>query len=118
MMFDSGFLNSEADAGSVIFSFSGGWNCVVVMKKMRSRNATSTSGVMSIAMPTRLGLRILLMALPRGPGGLVRGPRRQVLHGLERRLVDHVREVVDLGREDVVGDDADDGDEQAAGGVH
>ena len=34
-------------------SWSGGLNCVVVMKKMSSRNATSTIGVMSMLMPMR-----------------------------------------------------------------
>src|SRR5688572_2843644 len=109
MMCVSGFLNSEADAGSVICSFSGGWNCVVVMKKMSSRNATSTSGVMSIAIPIRLLLILPTCRLLRA--------RREVLHRLERRLVDHVAEVVHLGREHVVEDDAHDRDDQAAGGV-
>src|SRR5437867_8612910 len=53
MMSDSGDLASEFDSGSVILSFSGGLNCVVHMKKMRSRNATSTIGVMSMLMPIR-----------------------------------------------------------------
>ena len=53
MMSDSGDFASELDSGRVILSFSGGLNCVVHMKKMRSRKATSTIGVMSIEMPMR-----------------------------------------------------------------
>src|SRR5215471_13235950 len=53
MTSDSGDFASELDFGRSILSFSGGWNWVVVMKKISSRNATSTMGVMSIAMPMR-----------------------------------------------------------------
>src|SRR5437867_4972937 len=48
MMSDSGDFASELDSGSVILSFSGGFIWVVVIKKISSRNATSTMGVMSI----------------------------------------------------------------------
>src|SRR5262245_62940414 len=47
----SGTLNSECDDGSFTCTGSGGLNDVVVMKKMSNRNAMSTNGVMSIAIP-------------------------------------------------------------------
>src|SRR6266487_2031809 len=53
MMSDSGDFASELDSGSEILSLSGGLNWVVVMKKMSSRKATSTIGVMSMLMPMR-----------------------------------------------------------------
>src|SRR5438105_5545083 len=112
MMSDSGDLASEFDSGSVILSFSGGLNCVVHMKKISSRNATSTIGVMSMAMPMRrffLSIDPLLAPLAGGGG--------QQLNGLVRRFIHHVVEVVHARHEHVVGDDAGDGRDQATGGV-
>ena len=53
---DSGSLNSEWEDGNTIVTSSCGLNCVVSMKKVSSRKATSTSGVMSILTPCRCGL--------------------------------------------------------------
>ncbi len=49
----SGIFRSEDDSGRSMRSFAGGANWVVVMKKMSSRNATSTMGVMSMLIPMR-----------------------------------------------------------------
>ena len=51
MISDSGDFASEEDLGRSILSFSGGWNCVVVMKNISNRNATSNMGVMSMLTP-------------------------------------------------------------------
>src|SRR5882672_2292046 len=86
MMLDSGDFASEFDSGSVILSFSGGLNWVVHMKKMSSRKATSTIGVMSMLMPMRrffLSIAPLLL-LPLGRRG------REQLDRLVRGLVHHV----------------------------
>src|SRR5437899_3109955 len=112
MMSDSGDLASEFESGKVILSFSGGLNCVVHMKKMRSRNATSTIGVMSIEIPMRrFFLSIASWLLP-----LV-ARCRQELNGLVRGLVHHVVEVVHSRDEHVVRHDSRDRAEQAARGV-
>ena len=50
------FAQATRSAYEELQTFSGGLNCVVVMKKMRSRNATSTMGVMSIAIPIRFAM--------------------------------------------------------------
>src|SRR5262245_26750986 len=113
MICDSGDLASELDSGSVILSFSGGFICVVVMKKISSRKATSTVSVMSMAMPIRrfcFSIAGFLLRLP-----VVGGRGGEQLDRLVRRLVHHVVEVVDAGHEHVVGDDPGDGDEQPAG---
>src|SRR5437867_2803564 len=112
MMSDSGDLASELDSGSVILSFSGGLNCVVHMKKMSSRNATSTIGVMSIAIP----MRRFFLSIAR-PLSLLAGRGGEQLHGLVRGFVHHVVEAVDAGHEHVVRHDAGDRHDQAARGV-
>src|SRR6476660_2812867 len=103
MMSLSGALRSEDDFGRSILSRSGGWNCVVVMKKMSSRKATSTMGVMSTETPMRL--IFLSMASPSPRLALGRSARGEELDGFERRFVDHVVEAVHLGGEHVVGHD-------------
>src|SRR2546426_4021577 len=115
MMSDSGDFASELDSGRVILSFSGGLNWVVHMKKISSRNATSTIGVMSIEIPMR---RFFLSIAGSPLELLLRGRRRQELDGLVRSLVHHVVEVVDPGHEHVVGHDPRDRRDQAAGRVH
>src|SRR5947208_4101701 len=112
MMSDSGDLASELDSGSVILSFSGGLDWVVHMKKMSSRNATSTIGVMSMAMPMRRFFLSIVQLLT-----LLGGRRREQLDRLVRSLVHHVVEVVDPRHEHVVGDDARDRADQSARGV-
>jgi len=51
MTSDSGSLNCEFEDKNSIYTSSGGLNCVVNMKNVSRRNATSTRGVMSILMP-------------------------------------------------------------------
>ena len=53
MTSDSGSLKSECEDGRVIVTSSAGLNWVVSMKNVSSRNATSTSGVMSMRTPAR-----------------------------------------------------------------
>ena len=52
----SGTSSLEVEAGRRTAICSGGLNCVVDMKKIRSRNATSTMGVMSM----RTGMRLAM----------------------------------------------------------
>src|SRR5262245_605871 len=118
MMSDSGDFASELDFGRSIRSLSGGWNWVVVMKKIRSRNATSTMGVMSMLTPILRFFLSMVSLRFRSRLLLVRGGGREQLQHLVRRLVHHVVEVVHARHEHVVHDDAEDGHEQAAGRVH
>src|SRR5437899_4598874 len=104
MISDSGDLASELDLGRSIRSRSGGWNWVVVMKKIRSRNATSTMGVMSMLIP----MRLFFLSTSASPLLPVRGRRREELEHLVRSLVHHVVEVVHARHEHVVHDDAED----------
>src|ERR1043166_2437892 len=53
IVFDSGTSVFKSFGGKLISSALGVRNTVVTMKKMSSRNATSTIGVMSMRMPTR-----------------------------------------------------------------
>src|SRR5205814_10568135 len=66
----------------LISSACGVRNTVVTMKKMSNRNATSTIGVMSIAMPMRRFFLSIAQLLT-----LVGGRRREQLDRLVRRLV-------------------------------
>jgi hypothetical protein len=64
MTLDSGSLISEFDWGSVICTSSGGLNWVVNIKNVNSKNATSTSGVISILIPALRGLNFGMGTLP------------------------------------------------------
>src|SRR5712675_122580 len=82
------------------------------MKKISSRKATSTIGVMSMLTPMRrffLSMSWPLLAFARR--------RREQLDRLVRGFVHHVVEVVDARHEHVVRHDACDGDDQPAGRV-
>src|SRR5258706_11312606 len=102
MTFDSGSLNAECEAGSTICTSSGGRNCVVSMKNVSRRNATSTIGVMSILTETLaffiLGIGVILSGLL-CPGG-------QCLHHVVAGFVDHIGEIVHLVDEKVVRNDS------------
>ena len=53
-MLDSGNLLSECEAGKLTETTSGGLNCVVSIKNVSNKKATSTIGVISSTKPTRL----------------------------------------------------------------
>src|SRR5688572_24909873 len=84
---DSGTFKLEWLSGREIGTFCGGSNCDVDMKKMSSRKATSTIGVMSILIPIRF-IFFAAMLLRRFLDG-------EHLDHFQGRLVHHVVEVVD-----------------------
>src|SRR5262245_27863674 len=103
MTSDSGSLNAECELGSSICTLSGGLNCVVSMKNVSRRKATSTMGVMSILMPTRgFFFTGIWFHLEMRCERLFVSQSQRLDNGVAG-FIDHVGEAVDLVGEEIVG---------------